>query len=227
MISLSKIERWANAERFDDLLDAVLSNGRPLPLALRLRLEQADGSRLSSAGLGLQRVVELSYFPAPAAIQLGRVIAEALVLSPARADIPIAASAVAAAALVDLVAQCEACRMALSPDLECLIEDALAVFGRRLFEAQATSAGGASEGLIGDEIDTAVVLWQAGTRPGLRSVVGVFARLDLAERAVQQAGLWRRAETAPILLLAAARRQVARHPAEPRQADQRPLTTAA
>jgi len=222
MISLSKIERWTNAERFEDLLDAVLSNGRPLPLALRLRLEQADGSRLSSAGLGLQRAVELSYFPAPAAIQLGRVIAEALVLNPARGEIPIAASAVAAAALVDLVAQCEACQMALSPELEHLIEDALAVFGRRLFEAQTTSAGGASEGLIGDEIDTAVVLWQSATRPGLCSVVGAFARLDLAERAVQRAGLWRRAETAPILLLATARRY-----SECRQSEQRPLTTAA
>lgn len=202
MISLSKIERWTFAERFSELLEAVLANGRPLPLSVRLRLSHPSSSRLASAGLALQRAIELSYFPVPASVQLARVVAEALAEDDP--EVSPAARAVAAAGLVDLVQQFGSCGKTLAPDLEGLIEHGLGVFGRRAFEAHAAASGTARDGLVGDELDTAVLLWQLAHRPGLGLLLEQFIRTPLLDRAARRLGLWRRADTGPLLALLAA-----------------------
>lgn len=199
MISLGKIERWAAAERFEELLGAVLANGRPWPLSLRLRLSQPEHARVAAAGLALQRTVELSYFPAPASLQLARVVAGELALD---TQAGLAAQVLAAAGLVDLVEQCHAAGLPMARELELLIDDGLAAFGRRLFEAQASRAGAAGDGLVGDELDTATLLWQASIRPGLCRLVGQFVRAEALDRAANRMGLWKRPETAPLLALA-------------------------
>lgn len=63
MISLRKLERLALARSFGPLRDAVLDNGRRLPVAARAMLSDASAAPLVAAALALQRTVELTYQP--------------------------------------------------------------------------------------------------------------------------------------------------------------------
>lgn len=60
MLSVNLLERHFESGRFDRILDGVADNGLSLPLPLRIRLSQ---SPVSSAALGLSRLIELTYGP--------------------------------------------------------------------------------------------------------------------------------------------------------------------
>lgn len=72
MIHAARIDRLVRAERFEQLLDEVLANGRALPMQARAMLTQPGADRLAAMGLALQRVVELSYLPTPSTINLAQ-----------------------------------------------------------------------------------------------------------------------------------------------------------
>jgi hypothetical protein len=70
MIGLPRIITLAREERFEDLLEAVLRNGRALPLQARLRLASADALPGASLGLGTRRTLELTFGMTPQAMEL-------------------------------------------------------------------------------------------------------------------------------------------------------------
>jgi hypothetical protein len=76
MISLPRIARLAEAREFDRLLDEVVRNGRPLPLAIRLRLSDPEALPAAAVGFALQRVVQLTYKPTPLSAMLARMLVE-------------------------------------------------------------------------------------------------------------------------------------------------------
>ena len=61
MLTPRQIIRHARAERFGALLEAVLANGRPCPLALRLHLERDADWALAALALGTRRALELTF----------------------------------------------------------------------------------------------------------------------------------------------------------------------
>lgn len=61
MLTPRQIIRHARAERFGALLEAVLANGRPCPLALRLHLERDTDWALTALALGARRALELTF----------------------------------------------------------------------------------------------------------------------------------------------------------------------
>lgn len=73
MLNLHAIDRHFHLGRFDQLADAVATNGLELPLPLRIRLAN---SAVAAIALGLRRVVELTYGPT----SLSREMTEALIL---------------------------------------------------------------------------------------------------------------------------------------------------
>lgn len=76
MISLPRLARLAESREFDRLLDEVIRNGRPLPLAIRLRLCDPEALPAAAVGLALQRVVQLTYKPTPLSAMLARMLVE-------------------------------------------------------------------------------------------------------------------------------------------------------
>lgn len=73
MLSVNLLERHFESRRFDRILDGVADNGLNLPLPLRIRLSQ---SPVSSAALGLSRLVELTYGPTPLSRAMTRFLME-------------------------------------------------------------------------------------------------------------------------------------------------------
>jgi len=61
MLTPRQIIRHARAERFGALLDAVLANGRPCPLVLRLHIERDADWTIAALALGAHRSVELAF----------------------------------------------------------------------------------------------------------------------------------------------------------------------
>lgn len=58
MLTLHTLQRLFEHGRYEPMLDALMANGLTLPLPLRVRLSQ---SPTASVGLGLRRLVELTY----------------------------------------------------------------------------------------------------------------------------------------------------------------------
>jgi len=171
MMTLSQVERWVEQEAHQVLLDAVVTNGRRVGLAARLRLSDPAGLAGASVGLALQRVLELSY----AATPLTRRLAEVLLACQQRDGGfgTVAATASAARALLELSRH-----PAGAAEREC-IEGAARWAIWNLFLQQ--SAGGERDGLIGDGIDSAICLWQLGREPAFAGVVRIDALQDAAE----------------------------------------------
>lgn len=76
MMTLRRIQRLIRTGDDDALLDAVLSNGRPLPIEARLRLGEPDSIGAAATAFGLQRAVELSACADPVSLEgLDRLLA--------------------------------------------------------------------------------------------------------------------------------------------------------
>ena len=61
MLTPRQILRHARAERFGMLLDAVLANGRPCPLTLRLHIERDADWSLTTLAIAAHRALELTF----------------------------------------------------------------------------------------------------------------------------------------------------------------------
>ncbi|TVQ58959.1 MAG: hypothetical protein EA379_12315 [Phycisphaerales bacterium] len=153
MVTPSRLVALAKAGAHERLLDEVLANGRPLPLAARMRLCDAHSLPAASIGLGLQRVLEL--IPTPGAH--ARALLGAL-LEERRTDGSFGGVGATAIALAALLAWDRAAPG--SPAVERAIDGAL----HALFAAQDRSwsspARGAAPGMVGDAMDSAIALWQ-------------------------------------------------------------------
>jgi hypothetical protein len=207
MISVDRIERWAGRGQFEALLEGVIQNGRPLPLALRLRLSAPESLEVASLALGLQRVMELSYCPHPGALGLARRLCGRLagMAEVAAEQRPMAGALVAAVG--GLLALREQLRLFGHPGLERLegeIEAALAAVNHALLEAAARSGSSpACRGLIGDGVESAAVLWQLAVCPEARAALPALDEGAL-RRALHRSGSWKDSACVALLTLAEA-----------------------
>lgn len=182
MISLPRLARLAEAREFDRLLDEVARNGRPLPLPVRLRLSQPDSLPAAATGLALQRVVQLTYRPSALIALLARTL-----LDLQQDDGSFGSTGATAIAVASLLALADQVRSipaawarledrsgsARSATREELEHAALRAM-HALFEAQERTIGALIDGqtgLIGDKLDSAIVLWQLGTDPRFAAMI--------------------------------------------------------
>jgi hypothetical protein len=70
MLSPFRVARLVAAEEFDRLLNEVLMNTRPVPLAVRVRLSEQGALAPAALGLALKRLTELTWRPEPPAAEL-------------------------------------------------------------------------------------------------------------------------------------------------------------
>lgn len=214
MMNISKIERLIDAGQWLDLIEALVANGRPMPLSLRLRLGEPDSVVMSALGLSLQRIVELTYTLGPEALETAaRLCDHFFTVAGAGPARPCgAAVAIAAASLTDLARQADECGRGLASPLADRIESSLRASAWLLAEslpAQAAGAatGGRAGGAAGradrDEtaLDAAVLLWQTADRPTLRAMLEGAVSLAAIEHDVRRLGWWKRSDCAAVLAL--------------------------
>ena len=128
-------------------------------------MSEAEAQPATALGLALQRVCDLTYRPTPASI----VLLEGL-LERQRPDGSfggVAATAVALGALLGVIDQLRVLPGSPSPHfieqaLERSLNGAVGPALEFLKQAQNGPVGSQMDGLIGDEIDSAIVLWQLG-----------------------------------------------------------------
>jgi hypothetical protein len=175
MLQVAKLLRLVENRRHGQVVDEVLRNGRPLPVAVRARLADAANVRLAALGLALQRTVELAYAPTADAETLAHEAVAAWQTRAAGAvagtgEPSAAAIAMLIAGLCDLLALAEASGGAsggvgggggcdLAPGLSGRIR---AVVREACYELSAAQAGSAvreprNAGLVGDGLDSVVV----------------------------------------------------------------------
>jgi hypothetical protein len=186
MLSPATLERLIEHADWERLLGEVLRNGRPLPLEARMRLLDSDAAAPAALGLALQRMIELSYAPGA---RERRALERLLAMQ--RADGGFGSPAATASAAAGLIAFQEHAVAALGGAeegffrrLNARIEEALhALFAARergLFD------GSGEGGLIGDALDTALVLWRLDGASRFEARIGgarVRAALEEAARA--------------------------------------------
>lgn len=217
MISLPKLVRMASEGEHARMLDEVVRNGRPLPLAIRLRLEEGQTLPAAALGLALTRVTELTYRPSDVACTLA-----AMLIDCRRDDGSfgsVAATAIAAAALLAVADQIDALPggrasgVYIDIELERRIRHAAESALYALAQAQRTDEA-AGDGLIGDEIDSAIALWRLGFDTRFASAVRYEALLG----AVEDRGLRHERATAPLIEPLGAGPGVSATAARPRKA---------
>jgi hypothetical protein len=203
MLNLPRLSRLVESGEFERILEEVSRNGRPLPIGVRLRLSEPAGLPPSAMGLALQRVCELTYRPTPLAVALARGILD-------RQDAgglfgTLSATAVALAALFSfsdqlalLTSAAAAERFGVDEDLARKVRRAVEAAVHRLHRAQEESPAGRlgePPTLIGDELDSAIVLWQLGLEPRFTAAVRFGELLS----AMDERGLRHQRGTAPLL----------------------------
>lgn len=198
MLNLPRIARLAVAGDFERMLEEVCRNGRPLPLPVRLRLSEPAGLPAAAAGLALQRVTQLTYRPTPVSISLAR----ALVSLGDDSGLfgTVAATAVALAGLLAFSDQVRTlpATAQVDPDLRASIDASIAAALHRLHRAQEESPAallGERPTLIGDELDSAIALWQLGLDPRFAAAV----RFEDLLASVEDRGLRHERSTGPLL----------------------------
>lgn len=213
MLTVDRIAKLISAQRWSTLLDELLRNGRPLPLLARARLHDSANEPLCALGLGLQRAVELAYAPSDALLLIADRLASALgttacALGASARDAAqppsTVAIAVGARALADLLdgARERGWAIAHSPVGE-RAAGALAHAAHQLHAAQVhTGASGRDRGLVGDLLDSALVLWQLAGRGGAAARVDPPVDLRALDRALDRRGAWRDRDCAIVLELA-------------------------
>ncbi len=194
MISLPKLNSLARERRFEDLLEEVTRNGRPLPLEIRLRLSEPEAAPIAGLSLAIQRVCELTYRPTPVLIGLAERLLE--FQKPDGTFGAPACTALAFAALDDIESQLSALPGEASPryidaDLAGAIERAASEALASLVRAQRASR----RALIGDDIDTTVALWRLLDSPRFGRAIDLPALVDAAGAC----GLRHRRSTAGLL----------------------------
>jgi hypothetical protein len=198
MISLPKLVRMASEGEHARMLDEVVRNGRPLALPIRLRLEEAHTLPVAALGLSLTRVTELTYRPSDVACTLATLLLDRR--EPDGSFGSIAATAIAAAALLAVADQVDALPggrasgVYIDPALESRIRAGAESALHALAQAQQSDEE-SGEGLIGDEIDSAITLWRLGFDTRFARAVCYDALL----RAVEDRGLRHSRATASLI----------------------------
>lgn len=187
MITQHQIERLSDNGAFDLLVTAVLRNGRELPLAARLRMTDPDGVAPAALGLALLRSCELTHAPTRGMCDM----AERLV---ARAGTEggwgtIAATAAAVAGLEALLAHSERAGGSMTQEFAGSVRRVIdggihwlaarqGVPSQRVFFEESEEPYAPERSLIGDALDSALVVWLLGSSARF----GAAARVrDLAE----------------------------------------------
>lgn len=220
MLTVDRIGRMVDAARteparFEQLLDHVLQNGRVLPLAARLRLAEHGSVEFAAMGFAAQRLVELTYRPGSLTAELADRLAlllEGLDQS-VEPDDPSYLAGVGRAASPGAIGVALAGLLALTEQLA--VSNALAPsLARRTIRARdaalhallaarpADPASPPGDVLVGTPVDTALLLWQAGTRPALAAAIEPIGGVRALRRAAERARLWKNRDCAPLLALA-------------------------
>ena len=177
MMTPKRIQRLIHSGDDDALLDAVLSNGRPLPIEARLRLGEPDSIGAAAAAFGLQRSLELSACTDPVSLEA---LARLLSTQGRNGEFGNAATTAAAIRALDLLLR--------SPGLAeadaRVSSDALDRALHALHCAIAMPVLAPSRIAL-DELDRAIVIWQLADRAELRTHLG----LDSVERELASPGL--------------------------------------
>ncbi len=182
MLTMRRLERASSAGRFDQLLSDVLANGRSLPLAARLRLSESDGLPAAALGMAIRRLCEIARRPTPAVVQMADALLDRQHENGGFGAI--AATAAAVGGLLTLQSHDGAWPGAIGPELACRIELAIDRAMHHLFAAQSRGSGvEETPGLLGDAMDSALVLWQLADEPRAAAAL----RLNALERAIQEA----------------------------------------
>ncbi len=190
MLTLTRLERLALTNQHDRLLQEVLRNGRPLPLAARVRLSQPQALAPAAIGFALQRALELRHRPGPVARNLA---ARLLMLQDEDGRFgSIASTAVALAGLLHLLSVDSVLPGGLSPELRHEIEGGVDHALHALSTAQARGGrlahlfdeADGPAGLIGDALDAAIVASQLARSLRFQAVVRVTDLLDALSHAL-------------------------------------------
>lgn len=181
MLSMPRLVRLAESGQFDRLLDEILRNGRPLPLAARLRLSSPGSLAASAISLALSRMTELTHRPTAGAQFLADML-----LALQGPDGSFGSPAVTASAVESLFALLEQDKFVaagLPTDLRDTIEIARDRALHTLYaERESSNASPHSAGLLGDALETALTLWRLGERAAFDCVIGISGlRRALAE----------------------------------------------
>lgn len=184
MLSMPRLVRLAESGQFDRLLDEILRNGRPLPLAARLRLSSPGALAVSAISLALSRMTELTHRPTAGA----QLLAEDL-LALQSDDGSFGSSAVTASAAESILALLEQDRYVatgLKPELRENLEIARDRAMHALYADREVSTATGTSGLLGDALETALTLWRLGERTVFDGIIGVSGlRRALAESQAQ------------------------------------------
>lgn len=192
MLSPFRVARLVANEEFDRLLNEVLMNARPVPLAARVRLSEQGALAASALGLALKRLTQLTWRPEPPAEELARQLLSRQSADGSFGTVASSACAVAGLlALQDQVRSMPADADALPPDLLCQIESALNVgfewlshqqtVGECAAHADESSRVGIAvrrSGAAPDAdaaVDAAIFLWQLGGTPAAMDRLGVHS----------------------------------------------------
>lgn len=180
MLSMPRLVRLAESGQFDRLLDEILRNGRPLPLAARLRLSSPGALAVSAISLALSRMTELTHRPTTGA----QLLAEEL-LALQYDDGSFGSSAVTASAVESILALLDQDRFVatgLTPELRDNLKIARDRAMHALYADRESATASGSNGLLGDALETALTLWRLGERAIFDSIIGVSGlRRALAE----------------------------------------------
>lgn len=175
MITPRRIQKLARSGDDDALLDAVLANGRPLPIEARLRLAEPDSIGAAAVALGLQRAVELAAGASPECLDL---LDRLLVMQRAAGDFGSVSATAAAVRAIDMLLQCPG-----------LPEDSAAAGAEALDRAVHAMHCAITLPLIGgaptemDDLDRAIALWQLADLAKWRRQLHLDAvERDLADR---------------------------------------------
>lgn len=171
MLSMPRLVRLAETDQYDRLLDEILRNGRPLPLAARLRFSAPDTIAVSALSLALSRMTELTHRPTAGA----QLLADKLlaIQSPDGSFGPPAVTASAAESMLALLEQDQYVAAGLGPELRDHIEIARDRAMHALHAERSTASAQGSPGLLGDALETALTLWRLGGRAVFDGVIGV------------------------------------------------------
>ncbi len=210
MMNAGRIDRLVRADRIEQLLEEVLSNGRRLPLAARAVLHEAGSLEMASVGLALQRLVELTYTPRAVSVSLAERLAAGLedFEQDSSGEIEdegarLVARAIATCALDDLAGQAAGTGVELSAALRSARDAGVRGLGRALFEAQSVHAAHHPRrvGLVGTAIISCLVAWQLAGRAALTAELQHMARVDLLFRAIQTLNLGADRDCAGVLAI--------------------------
>lgn len=166
MVTPRKISRLVAGRQHEALMQAVLDNGRPLPIHARLRLAEPDALAAAGLSLGLQRLIELSGY---ACAESAAAATELLTRQESNGAFGSIAATAATIRALHLLLH--------APGVDAGLQDAAAAALDRCVHALHCAIerdrlrGG--PGLPGDELDAALVLWQ------LRDVEPARKSLDL------------------------------------------------